>query len=134
MMEIGNFEVYCVAATPVKKQVLRTWKERLSFSKDQLLFWNPFNKYKTVVEYVELVEDDKFLISGNSVFCNERTYDIIKKGNLPDMSIGYGRSGDIQSEVPHLRYISFTSKGTVKLNIDSKDTLSALFDDMRQFE
>lgn len=93
-MTIGNIKVHCISARPVKKKVLRTWKERFAIDANQLFFWNPFNKYKTVVEYVELVEDGKFLVSGNRVFCNERTYDIIKKGSMSNISIGFPFSVD----------------------------------------
>lgn len=93
-MTIGNFTVHCISATPVYKKVLRTWKERLTIDSNQLFFWNPFNKYKTVVEYVELVEDDKFLVSGDRIFCNEHTYDIIKKGAMSNISIGFPFSVD----------------------------------------
>lgn len=73
-LTIGVFKVYCVSATPVKKKVLRTWGERLSFSKDQLFFWNPFNKYKEVTEYVDVIEDGKVLMSGYNVYCNVKTF------------------------------------------------------------
>lgn len=78
-LTIGDVKVHCVKDVPTKKKVLRTWKERLSISKDELFFFNPFNKYKEVVEYQRLIPDGEVIYSGNNVYCNEYTFNEVRK-------------------------------------------------------
>lgn len=75
----GGCEIHCIPPTTVRKKVLRTWKERLSVSKDELFFFNPFNKYKEVEEYRQLLQDDKTIVAGNKIYCNENTFQLFKK-------------------------------------------------------
>lgn len=132
VLTINGFKIHCILPTPVKKQVLRTWKERLSFSKDQLFFWNPFNKYKTVVEYYNSIADGQIIQSGDKVFCNEYTFkelqkidSLVSKCN-PNNLTAYSLLDD-------LNHISFTEKGVVTMNTSNKETMKAIFDSMEKF-
>jgi len=76
---VGNFKIHCVKDVPIKKKVLRTWKERLSISKDELFFFNPFNKYKEVIEYQKLIPDGEVIFNDNNVYCNEHMFNEASK-------------------------------------------------------
>lgn len=78
-LKFGRWEIHCLATIQSKNKVLRTWKERLSFSKDELFFFNPFNKYKEVMEYYQTIEDGKVMLCGRKLYCNEHTFNLFKE-------------------------------------------------------
>lgn len=76
-MYINGFNIICDPHKKVVNKVRRTWRERLF-----TLPFKPFDTHKDVIEWVDALEDDQIIRSGNKLVCNTKTYEKIRKQGI----------------------------------------------------